>query len=160
MTILGEDVSQVFFGNENPIGKKIELGGKIFAVVGVLKNDPLYSNAERKTYEARIPFPTFLARFPQNADLYSLTIYLPALADNAVWQKRISYALLKYYQLSHISELNFTIDSISKYVDEMKEQQKMMNYLLLAIGSISLLVGGIGVMNIMLVSVTERTKEI
>jgi putative ABC transport system permease protein len=155
---LSIDTSYAFFGDKNPIGEKVELGGKIFAVIGVLKKDLNYG--DRKNYEAWIPFPTFIARFPQNSELYNLTIYLSPTADNALRQKRISYALMKFYRLSDISELNFTIDSFSKYIDEMKDQQKMMNYLLLAIGSISLLVGGIGVMNIMLVSVTERTKEI
>lgn len=159
VTIINEDLSRLFFGEKNPIGEKIDIGGKIFAVVGVLKNN--YENyGDWKNYEARIPFTTYSQRFPNNVDISSLTIYLPPMADNAVWQKRISYALMKSFNLSSISEMNLMVESFSKYIDEMKEQQKMMNYLLLAIGSISLLVGGIGVMNIMLVSVTERTKEI
>ncbi|GHW02846.1 ABC transporter permease [candidate division SR1 bacterium] len=159
VAVLGEDVSTAFFGSKNPIGEKIVIGGKNFAVIGVVKNQ-FEDGGDWKNYEARIPFSTFQLKFPQRAALSSLTIYLSPTADNVLWQKRISYALMKYFGLSHISELNFTIDSFSKYIDEMKEQQKMMNYLLLAIGSISLLVGGIGVMNIMLVSVTERTREI
>ena len=159
VTILNEDLSRLRFGEKNPIGEKVDIGGKIFAVVGVLKNNYEYLG-ERKNYEARIPFTTYSQRFPNQVEISSLTVYLPPMEDNAVWQKRISYALMKHFNLSHISEMNLMIESFSKYIDEMKDQQKMMNYLLLAIGSISLLVGGIGVMNIMLVSVTERTKEI
>jgi putative ABC transport system permease protein len=139
VTILSEEAYKYFFGKKNPIGEKVELGGKIFAVVGVLK-DASAEYQDWKSYDARIPFPTFAARFPNNANFSYLTIYLAPTADNAIWQKRVSYALMKFYNISHISELNFTIDSFSKYIDEMKDQQKMMNYLLLAIGSISLLV--------------------
>jgi hypothetical protein len=139
VAILNEDASRLFFGEKNPIGEKVTLGGKIFAVVGVLKNN--YENGGNyKNYEAWIPFSTYVERFTTNVDISSLTIYLSPMADNAVWQKRISYALMKYFNLSNVSEMNLTVDSFSKYVDEAKDQQKMMNYLLLVIGSISLLV--------------------
>ncbi|MDD3868813.1 MAG: ABC transporter permease [Candidatus Absconditabacteria bacterium] len=160
VVIINRDLYERLFEGKNPIGEKIELNKKLFAVVGVVKNLPRESGYEWKNYEAWIPYPTMAAKFPQNAELSSLTIYLPAMEDNKHRQDRISYVMLKYYNIYSLEEASFEVDSFSKYIDEMKEQQKMMNYLLLAIGSISLLVGGIGVMNIMLVSVTERTKEI
>ena len=160
VVIINQDLSEYSFPNKNPIGEKITLAGKIFAVIGVVKKLPRESWYEWKNYEAWIPYPTFVAKYPQNSHIYSLTVYLPTDADNAVWNKRITYALMKYYGVSHVSGLPFQVESFSSYIDEMKEQQKTTNNLLLAIGAISLLVGGIGVMNIMLVSVTERTKEI
>jgi ABC-type antimicrobial peptide transport system permease subunit len=160
VAIINEDLYTYLFNGKNPIGEKIQLEGKVFAVVGVLKKTIWEMGYEWKNYEAWIPYPSFMAKFPVNSEISSLTVFLPKDVDNKLWQKRVSYALMKFFNASHVSELNFQVESFSSYVDEMKEQQKMMNYLLLAIGSISLLVGGIGVMNIMLVSVTERTKEI
>jgi len=161
VVVINEDLYDELFHGKSPIGEKIQLEGKVFAVVGVLRKTIRETGREWKNYEAWIPYPSFVARFPNRGnEISSLTVFLPHDADNKLRQKRISYALMKFFNLSHVSELNFEITSFATYVDEMKEQQKMMNLLLLAIGSISLLVWGIGVMNIMLVSVTERTKEI
>ena len=160
VAIINEDLYAYLFNGKNPIGEKIQLEGKVFAVIGVLKKMIRETGYEWKNYEAWIPYPSFMAKFPRNSEISSLTVFLPKDVDNKLWQKRISYALMKFFNVSYARDLNFHIDSFSSYIDEMKEQQRMMNYLLLAIGSISLLVGGIGVMNIMLVSVTERTKEI
>jgi len=160
VTIINEDLYNYLFPGKNPIGEKIQLEGKIFAVIGVLKKMAREAGYEWKNYEAWIPYASFVANFPRNSEISHLAVFLPKDVDNKLWQKRVSYALMKFFNISHVANLNFQVDSFSSYIDEMKEQQKMMNYLLLAIGSISLLVGGIGVMNIMLVSVTERTKEI
>jgi hypothetical protein len=94
---------------------------------------PRDSGYEWKNYEARIPYPSYVAKFPRNSDISSLTIYLPKDADNKIWNKRVSYVLMKYFTISYASDLPFQVDSFSSFVDEMKEQQKMMNYLLLAI---------------------------
>jgi putative ABC transport system permease protein len=158
--VINESVYQYYLKGKQPIGEKITIGGKTFAVLGVVKITPEESKYGSLPYYAWIPYSTFSSKFPNESNLNSFTVYLDATSDNEVWQKRISYALMKYYGIAHVSKFPFTVVSFSKYVDQMKEQQKMMNYLLLTIGSISLLVGGIGVMNIMLVSVTERTKEI
>ncbi|MDR2415475.1 MAG: ABC transporter permease [Candidatus Peribacteria bacterium] len=161
VAVIDENVYQYYFKNKkNPIGEKIIVGGKTFAVIGVIKTTSPEANLDYVSYEIWLPYSTFSLKYPNARELYSFTIYLDATADNTLWQKRISYALMKYYNISHVSQLSFEISSFAKYIDKIKDQQKMMNYLLLAIGSISLLVGGIGVMNIMLVSVTERTKEI
>ncbi|MDR0649867.1 MAG: ABC transporter permease [Candidatus Peribacteria bacterium] len=161
VAVINEDLAEYYFPKkENPIGEKITLNGKIFAIVGVMKKVLREGGGDWKNYEARIPYPTFAAKYPNESTISNLSLYLPVREDNEIWKKRISYALMKYYGASHISDLALEIESIAKYIDQMKQQQQMMNYLLLAIGSISLLVGGIGVMNIMLVSVTERTKEI
>ncbi|MDR0607146.1 MAG: ABC transporter permease [Candidatus Peribacteria bacterium] len=161
VTIISEDLYEYYFPKKNnPIGEKVNINGKIFAIIGVVKKVFYEGGGDRKSYEARIPYQTFTVKFPDSSDISNLSIYLPVNEDNLLWQQRLSYVLMKYYGVKYISNLPFQIESFSKYIDQMKQQQQMMNYLLLAIGSISLLVGGIGVMNIMLVSVTERTKEI
>jgi ABC-type antimicrobial peptide transport system permease subunit len=161
VALINEDAYEYYFPKKNnPIGEKLTVNGKTFAIVGVIKRTANEGEYKRKNYEARIPYQTFAAKFPQQSNIGNLSIYLPVNENNVTWQKRISYALMKYYGITHVSAFGMQVDSFSKYIDQIKDQQKMMNYLLLAIGSISLLVGGIGVMNIMLVSVTERTKEI
>jgi ABC-type antimicrobial peptide transport system permease subunit len=162
VAVINEDVAKYYFPKkENPIGEKITLNGKVFAIIGVVKKTIREGGGgDWKNYEVRIPYPTFAAKYPRESSISNFSLYLPVNEDNDVRKKRISYALMKYYGVSSISNLPLEINSISKYIDQIKEQQQMMNYLLLAIGSISLLVGGIGVMNIMIVSVTERTKEI
>ncbi|MDR0859683.1 MAG: ABC transporter permease, partial [Candidatus Peribacteria bacterium] len=99
MVILSEESYKYFFDTKNPIGEKVEIGGKLFAVVGVVKDTPSEWQ-DWKNYDARIPYPSFASRFPNNATLGALTMYLAPTEDNAVWQKRVSYALMKFYNIS------------------------------------------------------------
>ena len=160
VAIISQDLYERLFDGKNPIGQKITANKKTFAIVGVIGKEERDSNFQRKNYTVRIPYTTIKHYFPHNSNISNFVIYLPTSADNNVWRKRVLYALMKYYNKTDISEAWIEVDSFSKYIDEMKQQSQTMNYLLLAIGSISLLVWWIGVMNIMLVSVTERTKEI
>lgn len=160
IAVISYDLYERLFNGKNPIGEKVTVNKKTFAVIWVLEKELRESDFQRKNYSVRIPYTTIKQKYPNRSDISSFVVYLPTTADNNIWRKRVLYALMKYYWKNNISEAWVEVDSFSKYVDEMKQQSKTMNYLLLAIGSISLLVWGIGVMNIMLVSVTERTKEI
>ena len=160
VAIISHDLYDRLFSWKNPIWQKITVNKKIYAVIGVFSKEQREQNFSWKEYSVWIPYTTIKAKNGDRSDISDLVVYLPNDADNNIWRKRVMYALMKYYWKNDVSEAGIQVDSFSKYVDEMKKQSQTMNYLLLAIGSISLLVGGIWVMNIMLVSVTERTKEI
>lgn len=160
VAIISNDLYERLFVWKNPIWQKITVNKKIYAVIGVFWKEQREENFSWKDYSVWIPYTTIKVKNSDRSDISDLVVYLPNDADNNIWRKRVMYALMKYYNKNDVSEAGIQVDSFSKYVDEMKKQSQTMNYLLLAIGSISLLVGGIWVMNIMLVSVTERTKEI
>ena len=134
---------------------KIKLGGKELSVIGLLKQASEWEGAS-----LYIPITTMQERLNHNSNISSLTIHLDPTADNALWQKRITYLLLKKYNIANKQQAWFSIYSFAKYTEQLNSSMAVMNYLLLAIWWISLLVWGIWVMNIMIVSVTERTREI
>lgn len=107
-----------------------------------------------------IPSSTAMERINHNNRISRLEIILPPEEDNQLWQDRISYLLLKKFNQPNKSAAGFEVYSWAKDTEAYKQSMAMFKYLLLGIGAISLLVGGIGVMNIMIVSVTERTREI
>ena len=160
VAIISFDLYERLFSWKNPIGQKITFNKKIYAIIGVFKKQQREENFSWKNYSLWIPYTTIKQISPNRSNISDLVVYLPNDADNGLRRKRVLYALMKYYNKNNVSDAWIQVDSFSKYVDEMKKQSQTMNYLLLAIWTISLLVGWIGVMNIMLVSVTERTKEI
>ena len=160
VAIISYDLYERLYDWKNPIWQKLTINKKIYAVIWVFWKEAREENFSWKNYSVWIPYTTIKQTNPNRSNISDLIVYLPNDADNKIWRKRVLYALMKYYNKTNISEAWIEVDSFSKYVDEMKKQSQTMNYLLLAIWSISLLVWWIWVMNIMLVSVTERTKEI
>ncbi len=157
VAILSSWLSKKYFWSKNPIGQKITLNAKNLTVIGVFADEDLWYDPPLEMY---IPITTLQKKITNKKAYDSIIVSLDKSEDNRTWEKRLQYVLLKYYGYSTISEAGFYTSSYSSFMDELKKTQSTMKYLLLAIWSISLLVWGIWVMNIMLVSVTERTKEI
>jgi len=139
----------------NIIGSKIKLWWRELSIVWLLKQ-----TSEWEWSSIYMPITTMQERLNHNNEISDLTIHLDPTADNTIRQNRITYLLLKKYNISSKQEAWFSIYSFAKYTKQLNSSISTMNYLLLAIWAISLLVWWIWVMNIMIVSVTERTREI
>lgn len=154
VAVIDENTRKRFFEYENPIGKTLILGKLPCVVIGVLKNSdsPFDSQDSLNVY---IPYTSMMNRIVHENYLGSLTIRVKDNVSNAVAQQAIEHVL----KLRHGTKDFFTnsSDTILKTITSTTDT---LTYLISAIAVISLIVGGIGVMNIMLVSVTERTKEI
>ena len=155
VAVVNETFKSKFFKNGSAIGKKFIYNGKEFTIVGVLPKQEYDRWAQ-----AYFPDTTVTERILHKNTIDSFDVFLPPDGDNKLWQKRISYLLLKKYNKTSISDAGFKVHSYAEMVDQMKQSLQGMKLFLLVMGAISLLVGGIGVMNIMIVSVTERTREI
>lgn len=153
--VIGSDVSQSLLGYSNPEGKTIKIAGDNYTVVGVLdkQGTSMGTNAD-----SMVLIPVTTAKYiTGSSDITSLYIK----ADNA---ESVNFAQLSTENYLR-SNLEATSDEINvstqqSMLDSLSSIQGTLTLLLAGIASISLLVGGIGVMNVMLVSVTERTKEI
>ncbi|HEY6528586.1 MAG TPA: MacB family efflux pump subunit [Cellvibrionaceae bacterium] len=155
VVVLGQSVKQKLFGERNPLGEYIIIRNILFQVVGVMANrgaDPGGQDQDDKVF---VPFQTGSLRLMGQRNLRSITISVENAEEMDEVQKRVRGLLIE----RHGAE-DFQIRSMSSLIDTVSATQNTMTMLLGAIAAISLLVGGIGVMNIMLVSVTERTREI
>lgn len=162
VTVLGSTVVSELFGDLNPINKVIRVGGIPFKVIGVLKtkgqsgpmdNDDLIfipiTTAQKKVFGTAFPGTVkMIVVKTENADI------MPQSENDINEILRMRHSIGK----NQIDD--FTIRNSADFQEKMKSSAQTFAVLLFAIASVSLIVGGIGIMNIMLVSVTERTKEI
>jgi putative ABC transport system permease protein len=165
VAVLGTGVTEELFDGANPIGREIKIGGASYEVVGVLaeQGQTLAGNPDDNIY---IPITTAQARlYPDRTRtgrhaVSSIVIQAASedLADEAVEQ--INATLRETHGLSDDEENDFQTISQTALLETVSTITGTLTAFLGAIAAISLLVGGIGIMNIMLVSVTERTREI
>jgi len=157
VVVLGEDLFNGLFQGSDPVGKWVELNGHSFEVMGVMAK-PAASFPGQEDLRALVPYFTMRKMFPNAKELMLVIIAEPGQLPAALDQTQ---AVLRQQRRVPLSKPDdFWIGSGAQMVDEFHKMTAMVALVMVALSSIGLLVGGIGVMNIMLVSVTERTKEI
>ena len=162
VTVLGSETATELFGSTDVVGRTVTINGIEFRVVGVLT--PAGSDASANLDDqALVPLSTSANRLVGGASRNAVsTIYLEAeSADtlSAAYQEAQAL-LLNLHRSTSVATADFTISSQQSLLATATSVSKTLTILLTGIAALSLLVGGIGVMNIMLVSVTERTREI
>lgn len=163
VVVLGSTVVTNLFGDLDPVGKTIRIAGMPFKVVGILKPKGQSGMGQDKDDTAMIPMTTaqkklFGTDFPGVVKFINVQAKSEDSIDSA--QDEIKDLLRERHTLAKNKDDDFTIRNFTQMLETIKQATNTMTILLGSIASVSLLVGGIGIMNIMLVSVTERTKEI
>jgi len=163
VTIIGQTVSTELFGDVDPIGKTIRIGNVPFKVVGLLKTKGSSGMGQDQDDMVFIPITTaqrkvFGTDFPGTVSMISVKAQNDEVLSIA--EQDITELLIQRHNIGKNQENDFEIRNLAEMQESIKSTTKTMSLLLGAIAGVSLIVGGIGIMNIMLVSVTERTKEI
>ncbi|MBU2221181.1 MAG: ABC transporter permease, partial [Candidatus Omnitrophica bacterium] len=159
VVLLGTTVAKELFGEVNPVGETIKLNLVNFKVIGLLPSKGA-STFHDQDDTAVIPVTTAMLRVfgKEYVDSIYVEVKSPGLIERA--QEAISSLIIKQHRLNKDGEDSFQIRNMADIKNALESTTKTMSLLLGSIAAISLLVGGIGIMNIMLVSVTERTREI
>jgi putative ABC transport system permease protein len=161
VTVLGPTTASKLFGRGDPLGQTVTVNGLPLLVVGVLESAGSSSSASDEDDQALVPLPTLEQQIGGASRTSVDTIYVEATGQatlSAAYQEADTL-LLNLHGVSAASA-DFTINSQQSLLSTASSVNQTLTVLLAGIAAISLLVGGIGVMNIMLVSVTERVREI
>ena len=160
VAVLGsETLATLFPDDPNPLGKDIRVGNNIFTVIGVMKTKGGQGPTNQDD-RILIPLSTMQQRVTGQRTLSSISISVANQADMVKTQQIITAVLLNEHGITDPAKQDFTVLNQADAVSTLNSVTGTFTLLLGGIAAISLLVGGIGVMNIMLVSVTERTREI
>ena len=155
---INQDMVDTFFFGVDPVGEKLYINGVPFLVSGIVSDDSSTSVASMVSGSADILIPYTTALKLNNAsDVTAFTVYLADGADSEATASAIEAEMDAMFSYE---EDCFTVTAMTGIEDAMEDMLSMMTALLAGIASISLVVGGIGIMNMMLTSVTERTTEI
>ncbi len=161
VAVLGPTVVQSLFGSDDPIGKSIKVNRQTFRVIGTFESKGASGFLNQDDLVA-LPITSAWAYLLGGSNRNVQTIYVEARSDDAVSsaQAEVAQALLESHHLSDPRQADFQIQTQADILGTASAVTGTLTVLLGAIAAISLVVGGIGIMNIMLVTVTERTREI
>lgn len=158
--VLGETVAEELFGEQNPVGEVLRIGNIPFTVIGVL--DPMGQTPGGRDQDdiVLIPYPTLQKRFLGITYVENVLVSIRNPRMIAEAQRQITQVLRERHRLRTGNPDDFSIKTRLNIIERVANVSKIMTILLGSIASISLIVGGIGIMNTMLVSLAERTREI
>jgi putative ABC transport system permease protein len=158
--IIGETVIKKLFGSQDPVGERIRLEKLTCEIVGVLEGKGQSSMGTDQDDIVIIPLALYQRRISGNQDVNLIQISIKEGVSTEKAKTDITQLMRERRHLSDSDDDNFTVMDMKEIINMLTGTTKMMTGLLSAVAAVSLLVGGIGIMNIMLVSVTERTREI
>ncbi len=161
--VIGQTVVNELFGLQDPIGKNIRLKGQPFTVIGTLKEKGDGLMGDDQDNIILMPATTLRQRLrgsprPNYTDVAFVKVTSEDRMESVA--NRIEYQLRARHRLKDGTDNDFTVRLMTEMVEKVRSVGLILSLLLAAIASISLIVGSIGIMNMMLVSVTERTREI
>jgi len=158
VVMLGENVAPVLFPEGHPIGKDVFIDGSAFTVVGVVEKPKGGFGGGDEDRRVLIPYNTFKKIYPAADEVNMRFQAYPGLLDQSVDQAE--EVLRRRRNVPQGGKDNFSIRTAAQEVSEFHDIMRMVYIATIALSGTGLLIGGVGVMNIMLVSVTERTREI
>jgi len=165
VALIGRTVAQELFGDADPIDQVIRIRTVPVTVIGVLARKGQNGTGQDQDDIVIVPISTFRNRItgasPGNVKrVWSITVKVREGQSMLVAEERIRELLRQRFRVQDSADDTFTIRNLTEILEAQEESSRIMTLLLAAVAGISLFIGGIGIMNIMLVSVTERTREI
>jgi putative ABC transport system permease protein len=161
VVVIGQTVkTNLFPGGENPVGQTIRISNLPFTVVGVLQAKGSSGMGGDQDDAVFVPITTLQKKITGQDWLRSIMVSATSKDVSSVVQDQITSLLRDRHRIHAGEDDDFNVRNLADIADFADQQAKVMTLLLASIAGVSLIVGGIGIMNIMLVSVTERTREI
>ena len=158
--VLGKTTADKLFPEDDPVGKIIRIKNVPVKVLGVLRSKGVSMFGSDQDDTVLVPYTTAMKRFAGVTTLRSINVQATTAGQMAEVQSAITDLLRQRHRIQPGADDDFMLRNQQELSEAMTATTEVMTALLAAIASVSLLVGGIGIMNIMLVSVTERTREI
>ena len=160
VVVLGATPARKIFKDEDPIGKMVRLQNNFYVVIGVLLEKGLTESGYDPDDRALIPLTTSMARLTRETHLHSIKVVTLDASQVPETMEAVKHVLRRNHNLSILSEDDFRFVTPEGIMEWVTESAQAMNRMLILISTVSLLVGGVVIMNILLVSIRERVREI
>jgi len=159
VAVIGQTVADNLFPGVDPVGSQIQIRNEPFDIVGVLAKKGQNAVGQDQDDVVIIPYTTAQTRLSGNTRIWQILVSATSQQDIAAAQQEAAAIMRESHKIGDGDD-DFTVRNQTEIANAAQGTTKIMTWLLASIASVSLIVGGIGIMNIMLVSVTERTREI
>ena len=160
VAVIGMTVASNLFGEANPVGKTIRVNNQPYRVIGVLESKGQSSVGQDQDDVVIVPLTTAMDRLLAITYVQTINVQVSSQQKMDDVQRDIETLLRQRHHLTGGKDDDFQVQNLTSLMSTMNETTTMLTLFLGSIAAISLIVGGIGIMNIMMVSVTERTREI